>query len=230
MDVQSMGRSESVRGVQSYFDDFQDLVDDLGQFTKEKIPELGGEKFSSDLPKFIFGVSMGGCLSSTFVLQNPDVFKAAILLAPMLSLERVSQEGLNPYLKPLADFMAKVAPTARLAKTPKNEKFPHLQIEFEQDPHCDARFTRVKVASIYLKTTTRLLKSLGDFKTPFITFHSSEDTFVDPESSQKLVERAGSAKKEYVKADGMWHLLVHEKGNRKLLERSLKFVEEVMSG
>ena len=34
-----------------------------------------------------------------FLHMQSNPFKGAVLLAPMLSLERVSKEGLNPYLE-----------------------------------------------------------------------------------------------------------------------------------
>ena len=60
---------------------------------------------SADLPKFrklpmvVLGVSLGGCIAVNAIHQNGELFTGAILLAPMLSLEKVSKTGLNPYLR-----------------------------------------------------------------------------------------------------------------------------------
>ena len=66
-------------------------------------------------------------------LEKEEVFKGALLYAPMLSLERVSKEGLNPYLKPLVNFFNLIGPQWRMAANSKNEIYPDLQEEFDND-------------------------------------------------------------------------------------------------
>lgn len=48
---------------------------------------------------FLMGISMGGCVAAHAALKRPDLFSGAVLLAPMLSLEKVAKAGLNPYLR-----------------------------------------------------------------------------------------------------------------------------------
>lgn len=45
------------------------------------------------------GCSLGGCIAVNCMTRVPGVFKGALLFAPMLSLERASQHGLNYYLR-----------------------------------------------------------------------------------------------------------------------------------
>ena len=45
----------------------------------------------------------------------------------MLSLERVSRQGLNPYMRPIANLLSRLAPTAALVATDKNALYPHIQ-------------------------------------------------------------------------------------------------------
>ena len=39
-----------------------------------------------DAPLFLFGHSMGGCVSALFLEKYPDTFKAAVLTSPMLKM------------------------------------------------------------------------------------------------------------------------------------------------
>ena len=112
IDVQSMGRSAGFGGLRSYFESFEDVIADDFAFI-EKMADLGGDKFSKGLPLFPFAVSMGGARAAMMILRNESVFKAALLYAPMLSLERVSKQGLNPYLKPLIAMFNAIGPTWR---------------------------------------------------------------------------------------------------------------------
>ncbi len=50
-----------------------------------------------------------------------------VLLAPMLSLERLSKKGANKVLRPVADVLSWLAPTAPLVATERNTMYPELQ-------------------------------------------------------------------------------------------------------
>ena len=53
----------------------------------------------SGLPVFVAGCSLGGCIAVNAIHREGALFKGAALFAPMLSLERASQHGLNYYLR-----------------------------------------------------------------------------------------------------------------------------------
>ena len=131
IDVQSKGRSEGYKGYKNYFESFDDVVADDLAFVS-KLPDLGGAAFA-DLPIFAFAVSMGGARAAMMFLEKEEVFKGALFYAPMLSLERVSKKGLNPYLKPLIKLFNLIGPHWRIAANSKNEIYPDLQEEFDND-------------------------------------------------------------------------------------------------
>jgi hypothetical protein len=55
-----------------------------------------------------------------------------VLLAPMLSLERVSKQGANRVLRPVADLLSHLLPRAAIVATDKNTMFPALQDCWDQ--------------------------------------------------------------------------------------------------
>lgn len=79
----------------------------------------------------ILGISLGGCIAANCIHQRGDLFQGAVLLAPMLSLEKVSKKGLNPYLRPLASLISAIFPTATIVQLQKNVKFPEIQDSFD---------------------------------------------------------------------------------------------------
>ena len=54
--------------------------------------------------------------------------RGASLLAPMLSLEKVSRKGINPYIRPIANLLSWLAPTAAIVATEKNVLYPDIQV------------------------------------------------------------------------------------------------------
>lgn len=83
-----------------------------------------------NLPQFAAGCSVGGCITTLTAHRNPELFRGVILLAPMLSLERVAKTGLNPYLRPLTNIADYLVPTACLAATAENTVMPELQARY----------------------------------------------------------------------------------------------------
>jgi alpha-beta hydrolase superfamily lysophospholipase len=226
IDVQSKGRSEGFGGMQSFFNSFDDVVSDELAFIS-KMPELGGEAFKADLPIFPFAVSMGGARAVKMILRNESLFKAALFYAPMLSLERVSKQGLNPYMRPLTKLISSIGPTWRLVKGSTNEMYPDLQDEFNNDRFSDAGMTRVRVAAEYLRVTTEIMDNLEKITLPFVTFHADGDNMVDPEGSRQLVAKASSKIKRYENCPNSWHILIHEPGNEITLQKTIDFLNEV---
>lgn len=46
----------------------------------------------------------------------------------MLSLEKVSRKGINPYIRPIASLLSWLAPTAAIVATEKNTLYPAIQV------------------------------------------------------------------------------------------------------
>ena len=87
--------------------------------------------------------------------------------------------------------------------------------------------TRVRLASEYLRVTSYIMRNLKRITLPFVTFHSDGDTMVDPDGSRKLCDQASSEIKEYENCPGSWHILIHEPGNERTLEKTISFLDRV---
>lgn len=219
LDHASMGFSQGHYGLRGYFHRFQDLVDDAIALARDvKVREgFAGQ------PLFLLACSMGGCVAVTSALQEPKLFAGAALLAPMLSLERVSSKGINAYLRPIASLLSVVAPTLPCASTSRNTRYPDLQELFEKDPVSLSFKTRARVATEYLARCEELATELRDFETPFIVFHSEADDMVDPASSKMLYLHSSTTDKELVLVNQCWHILQHEVDNRLILDKICKW-------
>ncbi|KAI7841419.1 hypothetical protein COHA_004814 [Chlorella ohadii] len=176
--------------------------------------------FEPGLPMFVGGISLGGCIAFNAALADKEegsgLFRGAVLLAPMLSLEKVSRKGINPYMRPLAQLLGKLAPTAAVVATERNTLFPSIQAQWDADPLACHINTRVRNASEYLRITARSMQRLGEVDFPFIVFHSENDTMVDVDGSKALYLRAQSKDKTLRLINSFWHILVREPGNEKI--------------
>ncbi len=57
----------------------------------------------------------------------PCFCRGTVLMAPMLSLEKVSRKGINPLIRPLATLLSWLVPTAAIVATERNVLYPDIQ-------------------------------------------------------------------------------------------------------
>lgn len=180
----------------------------------------------SKMKSYIMGGSAGGCVAVHAAHKNPDLCNGLILLAPMLSLEKVGSKGLNYYLKPLAPFFSWLLPYTPLAATNKNVMFPEIQEFYDKDPACWHGNTRIRVACEFLYATQWVVKEMKKMSFPFLCIHSSDDTMCDLEGSKQLHAHSKATDKTLDIVSNMWHVLVHEPGCNQILEKVLEWLNE----
>eukprot|EP01063_Lacrimia_lanifica_P018666 TRINITY_DN25577_c0_g1_i1.p1 TRINITY_DN25577_c0_g1~~TRINITY_DN25577_c0_g1_i1.p1 ORF type:complete len:361 (+),score=126.15 TRINITY_DN25577_c0_g1_i1:97-1083(+) len=215
MDLQSYGLSEGAGGHRGYFTAFDDLVADMVQFRREVTRAHPG------LPVCLLGGSMGGCVA-TRVLQEDSEFTyaAAVLIAPMLSVERLKQKPVNKVLLPFVACLASCLPRLRLG-----QKESHVNKDqadaFQNDPLTESGSgTRALVAQQCLLAVDDARRRFDAVTAPILTVHSENDTMTDPDGSRLLV--AGVASKDATlhqpEEPHFWHCYVAEPGGDRLLE------------
>ena len=140
------------------------------------------------------------------------------LMAPMLSLDKVSQQGMNRVLLPVGSLIALLAPGLPVAETPVNTMYPEVQAHWDADPLTYTGKTRAVNAMQYLRTCGEVVRETArEVATPFLTFHSERDTYVDPDSSKLLYAKARSSDKTLRLVNHMWHILTKEPGSDDIL-------------
>lgn len=228
IDQQGLGFSEGVRGLRCFVLDFDDYIDDAVQFRRH-LRSSNAPNFEAELPCFVAGCSLGGCIAVSAIHRHPKLYQGAILMAPMLSLIRLSSQGINRYLRPIADLVSFLFPTWPIVQTSKNTMYPELQAEWDEDPLCWHGKTRARNAAEYLRATERCVAEMDTFTFPYLNFHSENDTLCDPDGSKLLYARSKTKDKTFKAVNHMWHVLVKEKNNEELLHLSIQWMEGRLS-
>ncbi|XP_074581248.1 caffeoylshikimate esterase-like [Curcuma longa] len=200
IDYEGHGKS---MGSRAYIKKFEHIVTDCYQFFKS-ITEV--EEYR-DKCRFLYGESMGGAVALLLHRRNPTFWDGAVLVAPMCKIsEKVKP---HPLVVNLLTRVEEIIPKWKIVpakdvidsafKDPiKREQIRSNGLIYQEKP-------RLKTALELLRTSMELESNLSTVKLPFFVLHGEADTVTDPEVSQALYERAGSADKTIKLYPGMWH-------------------------
>ncbi|CAN8240287.1 unnamed protein product [Cochlearia groenlandica] len=203
IDHPGFGLSDGLHGHIPSFDDLADNA--IEQFTKMK-----GRPEMRDLPRFLFGQSMGGAIALKIHLKEPQAWDGLILVAPMC---KISEDVKPPKLLLNAlILMSTLLPKAKL--------FPKKDMSelFFSDPSkrklCDFDVisyddqTRLKTAVELLKATRDIEMQIDKVSLPLLILHGAADRVTDPTVSKFLHEKAISQDKTMKLYPGGYHCIL----------------------
>ena len=216
LDHHGHGRSYRMNGnpYVVHAERFEDYVLDLRYLTEARVKPAAG-----DLPVYLYGHSMGGCISAWLIETYPDLFRKAVLTSPMLGLSF----GRIPL--PIVYIGASLKGIGENRKEPLNkvDSFPS-EPDFENScDSCECRYLyyfkkrradpmlQTQEASISwgkqaVKACRRVCseKQIARIRIPVLLFQAGNDSVVKNDSQDLFVSRLGC---EMVKIPGMKHEL-----------------------
>ncbi|XP_009610353.1 caffeoylshikimate esterase [Nicotiana tomentosiformis] len=204
LDLEGHGQSQ---GLKAYVPNVNFVIDDCLSFFKFVLTQ--NPEFQ-DLPKFLYGESMGGAICLLIHLKSPSMFNGAILIAPMCKIsDKVRPRWPIPqFLTILARFAPTLAivPTADLLD--KSVKVPEKKIIGGMNPNRYFGKPRLGTVLELLRVTDYVSSKLCDVNLPFLILHGSADVVTDPEVSRELYQLAKSKDKTLKIYEGMMHSLL----------------------
>lgn len=220
MDLRGHGRSQGIRG---HFSSMEELHADIDEWISHLV---SSNEIQVAIPLFIFGHSLGGLITATYVskyVAKPlyPALSGMILSSPAL--------GLHPSLLRIFEkYLAKNLPAfLRTMQVPSGivpEQISHDSEEIEKyrnDPLVHGWITPAAYLSIE-RAIDDLPKLLPSLNLPTLFLISGKDEVVDPEASQAFAERllvAHAGKVEIKKFHSFFHEAFHEtKRDRAYLE------------
>lgn len=205
------GRSDGPREMVERFTDYTDTL----SIYYEMI-----EGWQTGKPIFLVGHSMGGLITSYYLLEHQSDFKGAVLSAPAVKLS----DSISPATIIVGKILSALAPKmGLLALDPQGlSRDPEVVEAYVNDPLVFHDKTPARLAAEILKATQRVMAEVEEIRLPFIVLQGSEDKLVDPGGARMLYERASSADKTIK----IYEKLYHEVFNEPERARVLKDVED----
>ena len=171
---------------------------------------------------YLLAHSMGGCIGLEYALRHQEEIDGLILSSPIASLNAAS-----PLQRSLSKIVASVLPRLGVyaVDTGAVSRDPEVVRAYEQDPLVH----HGKLPARTVAELTRAVESFPD-RLPSLTvallvFHGRADRITEPAGSELVHARAGSADKEIVLFDGLYHETMNEPERNEVLDRVVAWLD-----
>lgn len=194
LDHEGHGHSQGLRGYINSFDDFLTTLD---QYLNNIANQHPGKKL------FLVGHSMGGVISSAYLLEHQQKLAGCILSGAALATGDV----ISPLQKIVLNTLSKVLPKLPVLQLEANDVChdPAVVEAYKNDPHVFTGKIRVRLITEILRTADRVLKNAANISLPMLILHGGDDKMASPSGSEKLYAGISSSDKTLKIYPGLYH-------------------------
>ena len=205
-------------GIRSYVDSFNDFTDPL-QNLRNKI-----RNWYPDLPIFLMGHSLGGLISSVFLLDHQDQINGAILSG---SLVRVP-DYVSDFTVQLGRILSTVLPKFRILGIDIEgiSRDPAVVQAYRNDPLVYTGKMTARISDVMNSGIERLAQQGAGIEVPLLLLHGSEDRLCDPAWSEYLRDLVSSQDKQLQIYQGLYHEVYNEPEADRVFQDVLKWLED----
>ena len=215
VDFRGHGKSEGPPGLLT---EFPELLNDNIKFIKET------STLYDNLPIFLCGGSMGGCLCIHISTKLEGMIKGIILMSPALGTTRKCQSLAYCILSCFRKCCArKLLIKPNPAEVCSNQEL----IEYlEENPYIYTDRVRLGTITTVMQGMKGGKGLIDSVNTPFVIVHGTDDRIVDPIWSEVMYRDAPVKDKSLWMYTGLSHSLVFEKEIYEISERIRTWVVE----
>ena len=198
LDHRGHGRSE---GGRANIVRISSAVADIGTL-------IGIARERSAAPKlFLLGHSMGGALAIEFALEREDELDGLLLSAPAAALEAASRFELVA-----GRALSVIAPNLGVFPVDPTtvSRDPEVVRDYENDPLNYHRKLPARTVAELAGAIETFPDRLPGMTLPLLVMVGTGDRLVPPDASRMVAERAGSADKRLIEYDGLYHEILNE--------------------
>lgn len=201
-DHRGHGKSESMYGLRTYFDHFNQPVADLEQYFRQVKAE------HPDLPLFIYGHSMGSLISLLFVLKHQAELAGWISSGTPLDLHQSVPGIMLASVNMLAKIAPKLPTIALKAEGVSRDE--QVVSAYKNDPLVNHQPLRAGMLSNLVMTAKGTKEQLGTITLPVLLLHGSEDELTPVSGSKSLYDHVASPDKTLKIYPGLYHEVHNE--------------------
>lgn len=196
-------------GERVYVERFQDYTKTLKKYF-DMIREWQPER-----PIFLIGHSMGGLISTAFLLEHQDELSGAVLSAPSIKVSDNTSQAIIFVGKLLSIIMPKAGLIKLDAENVSRD--PAVVDAYINDSLAYTGKITARLGAEILKTMQRVTEQATKIRLPIMIVQGSDDKVVDPRGAQLLYDLVTSEDKTIKIYDGLYHEVFNEPEHEQVL-------------
>ena len=193
------GKSDGEREVIERFSDFTDTLGIFSGMVREWQPGK---------PIFILGHSMGGLITSTYLLDHQNEFQGAILSAPAIK----PGGDISGATIAVGKIISRILPKMGVLALDDSgiSRDPAVVQAYRADPLVFQGKTPARLGAEMLGAMQRVTDAASTITLPILILQGTGDMLVNPSGAQILYDKVGSTDKTLKLYDGLYHELHNE--------------------
>jgi acylglycerol lipase len=199
LDFPGHGKSAGIRSYVDNFDDFTNTLEDFLQMVRNWQPGL---------PVFLMGHSLGGLISSVFLLDHQDQLEGAVLSGSLVKVP----DYVNDFTIQIGRILSKLLPKFRILGIDIDgiSRDPVVVSAYRNDPLVYTGKMTARISDVINQGIERLALQGTRIELPLLLLHGSEDRLCNPAWSEYLRDLVNSQDKELHIYQGLYHEIYNE--------------------
>ena len=213
------GKSQGLRNFVNRFTDFHAGMAALVEQVK---------KYHSELPLVLLGHSLGGLISSDYLLHSQHLFRACILSGPAIKTPSMPPPVLMLINRLISIFAPKLG--VALLDGSAVSRDPTVVATYLNDPLVYTGKITARLGTEMFSAMARVIKNASLIKLPLLILHGEEDTLTSPAGSQSLYDKVSSEKKMIKIYPELYHEIFNEPEQQQVLTDAVSWLDEQLTG
>jgi alpha-beta hydrolase superfamily lysophospholipase len=215
LDHPGHGKSE---GRYGHVDRFEDFVATLDIFQRRVMADF------PQLPQILLGHSMGGLISTLYLLRNQQAFVACVLSGPAIKSD--IEPGYLQLL--LIRCLSVVAPKTGVLQLDAAgvSRDPAVVADYLSDPLVNHNKMSARMVAELFAGMQQAQADAGQISLPLLLLHGGEDAMASPEGSRFLYEHVSSADKTLEIFPGLFHEIFNEPEHEAIFATVLEWCDK----
>jgi alpha-beta hydrolase superfamily lysophospholipase len=206
MDHLGHGKSDGKRVYVKRFEDYTDTLKVYFNMVRRWQPAK---------PIFLFGHSLGGLISTVYLLDHQAELTGAVLSGPAVKVPN----NITPVILFVGKMLSALMPKFRLIGLEVDgiSRDPAVVQAYVSDPLVFTGKTTARLAAEMLKAMQHVSAMATEIRLPILIVQGGSDKLVDPAGAQMLYDAVSSADKKIRIYDGLYHEVFNEPERDKVL-------------
>jgi acylglycerol lipase len=214
LDHRGHGRSQ---GKRAQLDRLDHVIADLREFV-----DLAAGRHP-DAPVYVLGHSMGGGISIAYAVRHQETLAGLVLSAPV-----ADPNAANAVTRAMSRIVSAIAPDLGVYSVDAAlvSRDPEVVRHYEEDPLVYHGKLPARTVAEMTAAVARFPDEVVDLRLPLLVMHGGADELVPDAGSRMIHERASSEDKTLEIWDGLYHEILNEPEQERVLELVVSWLGE----